>query len=43
MKYGIEENNPDWLNNGPWYNTTISSKFHVTLFECFVKNARTDR
>ena len=21
MKYDIKENNPDWLNRGPWYNT----------------------
>ena len=43
MKYEIMENNhPDWLNTGPWYNTDICSKLHVKLFEDFIKHARTD-
>ena len=43
MKYETEENNPDGLNKGPWYNTTIFSKLHVTVFEYFIRNARTNR
>ena len=43
IRYEIEENNTDWLNKGPWYNTTICSKFHETLFEDFIMNYRTDR
>ena len=38
--YEIEENNhPDWLNKGPWYNTAIGSKFHRKLFGDFITNA----
>ena len=43
MKYEIEENNSDWLNGGPGYNTSICSKLHGTLFDGFIRNARTDR
>ena len=32
IKYETVENNPDWLNKVPWYNTTICSKLHGTLF-----------
>ena len=41
MKHKIEENNPDWLNKVPWYNTVICSKLHGTMFEYFIRNART--
>ena len=43
MEYEIKENNHDWLNKGPWYNTAICFKFHGTVFEYFIRNARTDR
>ena len=43
MKYDIEENNPDWLIKGPWYNTDICSKLHGTVFEYYIRNDRTDR
>ena len=43
MKYDTEEENPDWLNKGPWYNTTICSKLHGTVFEGFIRNAKTYR
>ena len=43
MKYEMKENNPDWLNKGPWYNTTICYKLHGTVFEYFIINAITDR
>ena len=43
MKYEIEENNPDWLNKGPWYNTVICSKWNGTVFEDFIRDSRTDR
>ena len=43
MKYEIKKKNLDWLNNGPWYNTTICSKLHGTAFEDFIINYGTDR
>ena len=44
MFYAIEENdNPDWLNKGTWYNIARCSKFHVKMFEYFIGHARTDR
>ena len=38
----IEEKNTDWLNEGPWYNIFICSKFHGTVFGSFVRNYRID-
>ena len=38
-----ENNHPGWFNKGPWYNTAICSKFHVKLFEYFIKRTITDR
>ena len=43
MEYYIKENNHDWLNKCPWYNTEIYSKLHVTVFEYYIRNDRTDR
>ena len=43
MKYETEENNPDWLNKGPWYNSAICSKLYGTVFGYFIRNALTDR
>ena len=43
IKYETVENNPDWLNKVPWYNTTICSKLHGTVFEYFIRNSGTDR
>ena len=44
MEYGMDENNhQDWLNKGPWYNTSICSKLHGSRFEGFITQARTDR
>ena len=43
-KYEIyESNHLYWLNEGPWYNTDICSKFHGKMFEDFITHARTDR
>ena len=40
----MENNNhQDWLNNGPWYNTYISSKLRGSRFEDFITQTRTDR
>ena len=36
-------NHQDWLNKGPWYNTSICSKLHGSRFEDFITQARTDR
>ena len=34
LKYEIDEiNHPDWLNKVPWYNTSICSRLHESLFE----------
>ena len=41
VEYYIKENNPDWLNKGPWYNTSICSKLNGTVFEDYIRNART--
>ena len=44
MEYEIDENNhQDWLNKGPWYNTSICSVLHGSRFEDFITQARTDR
>ena len=43
MKYDIKENNPYWLNKGPWYNTEVWSKLQVTVFENYIRNNRTYR
>ena len=38
-----ENNNQDWLNKGPWYNTSICLKLHGSTFEDFITQARTER
>ena len=44
LKYEIYENNhQDWLNKGPWYNTSICLNLHGSMFEDFITHARTDR
>ena len=44
MKYEIDESNHQyWLNKGPWYNKSICSRLHVSLFEESITHARTDR
>ena len=44
MKYEIDESNhQDYLNEGPWYNTTICSRLHGSLFKHFITHARTGR
>ena len=44
MKYDMDKNNhQDWLNKGPWYNTSICLKLHGSRFEAFIAQARTDR
>ena len=40
VEYDTEENNPDWLNKVPCYNTVVCSKLHGTFFEYFIINAR---
>ena len=43
MFYEIKENNhPDWLNKGPWYNTAICSNLHGKMFEVFIRHSITD-
>ena len=44
MNYEMDKNNhQDWLNKGPWYNTSICSKLHGSRFEDFITLERTDR
>ena len=44
MKYEIDKNNhQDLLNKGTSYNTSICLKLHGSMFEDFIKHARTDR
>ena len=38
-----KNNHQDWLNKGPWYNTSICLKLHGSRFEDFITQARTDR
>ena len=38
-----ENNHQDWLNKGPWYNTSIFLKWHGSMIEYFITHARTDR
>ena len=44
VNYEMDKNNhQDWLNKGPWYNTSICLKLHGSRFEDFITQARTDR
>ena len=44
MKYERDKNNhQDWLNKGPWYNTSICLNLHGSIFEDFITHERTDR
>ena len=44
MKHKMNKNNnEDWLNKDPWYNTSICLKLHGSMFENFITHARTDR
>ena len=44
MKYEMDRNNhQDWLNKGPWYNTSIFLKLHGSTFEDFITQAKIDR
>ena len=43
LKYDMEKHNPYWITGGTWYNTSICKKLHVTVFEAFIRNSRTDR
>ena len=38
-----ESNHPNWLNKGPWQNTSICSRLHGSLFEDSISHAGTDR
>ena len=38
-----KNNHQDWLNKGPWYNTSICLKLHGSMFEDFITHAGTDR
>ena len=33
LEYYIYKHNPDWLTNSTWYNTSICTKLHRTVFE----------
>ena len=42
LEYDIYEHDPDWITDGPWYNTYICEKLNVTVFEKYIRNTRTD-
>ena len=33
LEYDIHKHNPNWITDGPWYNTYICTKFHGTVLE----------
>ena len=33
LEYDIYKHNPNWITDGPWYNTYICTKFHGTVLE----------
>ena len=37
-----KKNHQNWLNKGPWYNTSICLKFYGSIFEDFITHARTN-
>ena len=44
IKYEMDKSNhPNCLNKGPWYNTSICSSLHGSLFDDFITHAITDR
>ena len=44
MEYKTDTNNHKyWLNKGPWYNTSICLKLHVSRFEDSITQEITDR
>ena len=44
MEYEMDKNDHQyWLNKFPWYNASICSRLHVSLFEYFITHARSDR
>ena len=43
LKYDRDKYNLDWKRGGSWYNTSICKKINGTMFEEFIRNARTDR
>ena len=32
LEYDIDKQNPYWITYGPWYNTSICTKLHRTVF-----------
>ena len=43
IEYDIEEHNTGWIIYYPWYNRSIFTKLHGTVFGKYIINARTDR
>ena len=43
LKYDIDKHNLDWTTRGLWYNTSICTKLHGTVFEKYIRNTITDR
>ena len=43
LGYDIDKHNPDFITDGPWYNTSICKKLHGTVFEKHIINRITDR
>ena len=43
LQYDTDKHKLDWITDGPWYNTSICTKFHGTVFEIYIRNSITDR
>ena len=43
LQYDMNKHNPEWMTDGPWYNTSICKKLYGKMFKVLQINARTDR
>ena len=43
LEYDIDKHNPYWITYGPLYNKFIFTKLYGTVFEKYIRDARTDR
>ena len=43
LEYDIDKYNADWITSVPWYNTYICKQLHRTVFQKYIRHARTER
>ena len=43
LEYDIDKHNPYLITDDTWYNTSICTKLHGTVFEKYIGNAITER